>query len=70
LPASRIALVPTGRTSSIRDALQNEANTSAVDTARSIASGWSSPLSPIPAPMRTGSRISSLRIHGPPVSQS
>ena len=52
------------------DALQNEANTSAVETARSIASGSSSPLSPIPALIRTGSRISSLSIHGPPGSQS
>jgi hypothetical protein len=66
--ASRIALVATGITSSIRDESQNAAKTAAVDAARSTGSGRSIASSPMPSLIRTGSRISSVRIQTRPSS--
>ena len=59
LRAERIALVATASTSSIPAARQNDPNTFAVRTARSIGSGFSVPSWPMPWPTRTASRISS-----------
>ena len=63
LEASLIALVATASTWSMPDARQKDANTAAVCSARSIRSGRSTRSSPIPAPIRTASRISSTRLH-------
>ena len=61
--ASRIALVATATTSSTPVASQKAENTAAVWRARSTRSARSTPSSPIPAPIRTASRISSTRLH-------
>src|SRR5215213_3560104 len=63
LVASRIAEVATGRTSSTPVARQKCANSSIVSSARSIGSAASSPAASSPAPTRTGSWISSVRLH-------
>src|SRR3954452_9608130 len=65
LVASRIAEVATGRTSPTPVARQKCANSSIVSSARSIGSAPSSPAASSPAPTRTGSWISSVRLHQP-----
>src|SRR3954453_8106583 len=65
LVASRIAEVATGRTSPTPGARQKCANISIVSSARSIGSAPSSPAASRPAPTRTGSWISSVRLHQP-----
>ena len=61
--ASRIALVATASISPTPEARQKAENTAAVCRASSKRSGRIAPSSAIPALTRTGSRISSTRLH-------